>query len=71
MAHDGLLPVDRCDRCGAQAHHRVTFTASDLLFCAHHYRAHQEHLDNHIVALELRHLDGMPLTAGPADVGGQ
>jgi hypothetical protein len=39
-----LTAADRCDRCGAQAQHRVTFTASDLLFCAHHYREHRDKL---------------------------
>lgn len=34
---------DRCDRCGAEAFVRVTSrqTNNDLLFCGHHYRAHE------------------------------
>ena len=31
---------DRCDRCGAQAMVRATFTAGFLLFCGHHGRQH-------------------------------
>jgi hypothetical protein len=34
-----LAPVDRCDRCGAQAFVRVTLTDGlDLVFCGHHGR---------------------------------
>lgn len=34
-----LSPVDRCDRCGAQAFVRATLPGgSDLLFCGHHGR---------------------------------
>jgi len=32
-----LSPVDRCDRCGAEALVRVTGLNGDLLFCGHHY----------------------------------
>ena len=39
-----LTAQDRCDRCGAQAYHRIEFTASELLFCAHHYRRHKDRL---------------------------
>jgi len=36
---------DRCDRCGAQAYLRVTLTSGgELLFCAHHARAHSDKL---------------------------
>lgn len=36
---------DRCDRCGAQAYLRVTLTSGgELLFCAHHARAHEDKL---------------------------
>jgi hypothetical protein len=38
---EALTALDRCDRCGAQAQHRVTLTAGDLLFCEHHHRAHK------------------------------
>ena len=41
---DTLTAADRCDRCGAQAYHRIEFTASELLFCAHHYREHKDRL---------------------------
>ena len=37
-----LTVVDRCDRCGARAYFRVTLPAGgELLFCAHHGRAHE------------------------------
>lgn len=40
-----LSAADRCDRCGAQAYLRVTLsTGGELLFCAHHARAHQDKL---------------------------
>lgn len=40
-----LTTADRCDRCGAQAYLRVTLTSGgELLFCAHHARAHQDKL---------------------------
>ncbi|MCL2465591.1 MAG: hypothetical protein FWF28_11070 [Micrococcales bacterium] len=43
---------DRCDRCGAQAYVRVTLpSGNDLLFCAHHSRAHSDKL--HQVALNI------------------
>ena len=36
-----LTAADRCDRCGAQAHVRVTLVSGgELLFCAHHAREH-------------------------------
>jgi hypothetical protein len=40
-----LTAADRCDRCGAQAYVRVVLSSgSDLLFCAHHARKHEESL---------------------------
>nr|NLI51257.1 hypothetical protein [Propionibacterium sp.] len=40
-----LTVADRCDRCGAQAYLRVTLpSGGELLFCAHHARAHQDKL---------------------------
>ena len=40
-----LSASDRCDRCGAQAYLRVTLNSgSELLFCAHHARAHEDKL---------------------------
>ena len=37
-----LTAADRCDRCGARAYIRVVLPAGgDLLFCAHHGRAHE------------------------------
>jgi hypothetical protein len=36
-----LTPLDRCDRCGAQACVRVELAnGHDLMFCAHHAREH-------------------------------
>ena len=35
-----LTNADRCDRCGAQAFYRAVLSAGELLFCAHHGRAH-------------------------------
>lgn len=39
-----LTAMDRCDSCGAQAYIRVMIGDSELLFCAHHGRRHQEKL---------------------------
>ena len=44
-SHPPLTAADRCDRCGAQAYIRVTLaTGGELLFCAHHGRAHEDKL---------------------------
>ncbi len=32
-----LSPLDRCDRCSAEALVKVTGIVGDLLFCGHHY----------------------------------
>ncbi|TQL47918.1 hypothetical protein FB562_0993 [Homoserinimonas aerilata] len=40
-----LTASDRCDSCGAQAYIRVAIGDSELLFCAHHGRRHQEKLE--------------------------
>jgi hypothetical protein len=37
-----LTATDRCDRCGARAYIRVVLPVGELLFCAHHGRAHDE-----------------------------
>lgn len=50
---DSLTTADRCDRCGAQAYLRVTLASGgELLFCAHHGRAHQDKLQQ--VALKVQ-----------------
>lgn len=37
-----LSAADRCDRCGARAYIKVTLPGGgELLFCAHHGRAHE------------------------------
>lgn len=35
---------DRCDRCGAEAFVRVSFTQGDLLFCGHHFTKYEHPL---------------------------
>lgn len=48
-----LTTADRCDRCGAQAYLRVTLTTGgELLFCAHHAKAHSDKLSQ--VALSIQ-----------------
>ena len=43
--HPQLTASDRCDRCGAQAYIRVVLASGgELLFCAHHGRAHEAKL---------------------------
>ncbi len=39
-----LTALDRCDSCETQAYIRVMIGESELLFCAHHGRRHQEKL---------------------------
>ena len=40
-----LNATDRCDRCGAQAYVGAELSnGGELLFCAHHARAHEEKL---------------------------
>ena len=52
LAPHHLNAADRCDRCGAQAFFRAVLASGDLLFCAHHGRAHSARLAE--VALELQ-----------------
>jgi len=52
LAPSGLNAADRCDRCGAQAFYRAVLATGELLFCAHHGRAHSARLAE--VALELQ-----------------
>jgi len=51
-AIEDLTTADRCDRCGAQAYLRVTLSAGELLFCAHHAKAHSDRLKQ--VALNIQ-----------------
>lgn len=44
LAAADLTSSDRCDRCGAQAFYRAVLASGELLFCAHHGRAHAERL---------------------------
>ncbi|NUR06474.1 MAG: hypothetical protein HOQ22_17625 [Nocardioidaceae bacterium] len=40
-----LTSADRCDRCGVRACVRIELShGAELLFCAHHARAHVERL---------------------------
>lgn len=42
IASAPLTAADRCDRCGARAYIRVMLPGGgELLFCAHHGRAHE------------------------------
>ena len=52
-----VMPTERCDRCGARAVLRAVLPGgADLLFCAHHGRAHAERL--RAVAIEIRDDEG-------------
>lgn len=42
---------DRCERCGAQAFVVTRIGTTDLMWCAHHYRKHQDHLLKIAVAI--------------------
>ena len=39
-----LSATDRCDSCGAQAYIAAEVNGSELLFCAHHARKHEDKL---------------------------
>ncbi|XBH23094.1 hypothetical protein V5R04_07780 [Jonesiaceae bacterium BS-20] len=64
-----LTAADRCDRCGAQAYVRVVMSVGDLLFCAHHARAHADkfaevasHIQDETDRLYAEHGSGTPAT---------
>ncbi|MBE6482441.1 MAG: hypothetical protein E7Z94_08770 [Actinomyces ruminicola] len=47
-----LTTADRCDLCGAQAFLRVVLASGELLFCAHHGRAHREALERQALFIQ-------------------
>lgn len=44
MDNHELTSNDRCDSCGAQAYVQTFFSSGYLLFCAHHFKAHETKL---------------------------
>lgn len=66
-----LTAADRCDRCGAQAYHRVTLPNADrseLLFCGHHGRAHIDHvLEKYPNAMLYSELDKLQAVVATGD----
>lgn len=53
IASAPLTAADRCDRCGARAYIRVVLPAGgELLFCAHHGRAHEDALRARAVEIQ-------------------
>jgi hypothetical protein len=63
-----LTVADRCDRCGARAYVRVILPAGgELLFCAHHGRAHHGALRaaDADIQDETATLAGTPSSAAP------
>ena len=40
-----LSAIDRCDRCGAQALVEALVGSTQLLFCGHHFKAHEAKLN--------------------------
>ncbi|MFT4299122.1 MAG: hypothetical protein QM597_05770 [Aeromicrobium sp.] len=66
-----LNATDRCDRCGAQAYVRVELASGlELLFCAHHARAHEEKLRDLEATIhdESGRLAATPATAADGEV---
>ena len=66
VAQAPLTAADRCDRCGAQAYVRVELPGGgELLFCAHHGRAHNDRLREVAVRIqdESDRLSATPATA--------
>jgi hypothetical protein len=55
-----LTAVDRCDRCGARAYLRAIMRSGELLFCAHHGRAHLTRLSKE--ALDIQDFTDFVLT---------
>jgi hypothetical protein len=62
-----LTAADRCDRCGAQAYVRATLSTGELLFCAHHARAHEKALRPQAVEWSDQTARLVELVASPAD----
>lgn len=59
-----LTAADRCDRCGARAYMRVVLPGGgELLFCAHHGRAHVPALRATAARIvdESHHLEAPPI----------
>lgn len=52
IADQPLTAADRCDRCGAQAYMRVRLSGGELLFCAHHARAHADKLQQVAISIQ-------------------
>jgi hypothetical protein len=53
-----VSPAERCDRCGARAAIRAIMPGgTDLLFCAHHGRQHEQQL--RATAVEIRDDEGV------------
>ena len=42
-----LSPLDRCDRCNAEALVKVTGISGDLMFCGHHYNKIMNNTDGY------------------------
>lgn len=58
-----LSATDRCDRCGAQAYVRVVLASgTDLLFCGHHWSAHETALRDQAIEIvdETHRLQSVP-----------
>jgi hypothetical protein len=70
IAPTSLTQSDRCDRCGARAYFRVVLPAGgELMFCAHHGRAHEDALRavEAYITDETHELEGTPATAPPGE----
>ncbi|MFT4188343.1 MAG: hypothetical protein QM621_07135 [Aeromicrobium sp.] len=66
-----LNATDRCDRCGAQAYVRVELPGGlELLFCAHHARAHEDKLRDVATSItdESSKLAATPATAADGEI---
>ena len=64
-----LTAADRCDRCGAQAYLRVELSGGgQLLFCAHHARAHGDRLREIAVSV---HDETGKLSEAPANTASE
>lgn len=54
-----LTPLDRCDRCGAQALVRASFLSGDLYFCVHHARQYDVKQASFFIEVESEEVENM------------
>lgn len=59
LTRSKLTPLDRCDRCGAQALVRASFIHGDLYFCVHHARQYDIKQVSFFIEVESEEVENM------------